>query len=145
MGGFRPGMDALSELGVRSPLKELNFTKSEIRELSKVLGIPGWDKPSYACLATRIPYGERLDDTKLELVEKAEDYLMSLGFKELRVRVHETIIARIEVNPNDFKKIMRPDIRLEINQTLKQMGFAYVALDLQGYRSGSMDEKLHEQ
>ena len=142
--GYRPGLEALSELGVKSPLRELGFTKQEIRDLSKVLGLPGWDKPAYACLATRIPYGERLDDTKLSLVEKAEDYLMSLGFKELRVRVHETVIARIEINPNDFKQIMRPDIRLEINQTLKQMGFAYVALDLQGYRSGSMDESLHE-
>ena len=139
--GYRPGMEALKELGVKSPLRELNFTKAEIRELSKVLGISGWDKPSYACLVTRIPYGERLDNTKLKLVEKAEDFLMGLGFTELRVRVHETVIARIEVNPNDFKKIMRSDIRLEINQTLKQMGFAYVALDLQGYRSGSMDEK----
>ena len=141
-GGYRPGIDALSELGIKSPLREFGFTKSEIRELSKVLGLPGWDKPAYACLATRIPYGERLDETKLKLVEKAEDYLMGLGFKELRVRVHETVIARIEVNPNDFKKIMRPDIRLEINQAFKQMGFAFITLDMQGYRSGSMDEGI---
>lgn len=143
-GDFRPGMKALEELKIKSPLRDLGFTKEEIRSLSHALDIPTWDKPSYACLATRIPYGETIDEAKLKLVEKAEDYLRGLGFNEVRVRVHNTVIARIELNPNDFSTFMRGDIRLEVNHILKSMGFAYVSLDLQGYRTGSMNEVLPE-
>lgn len=143
-GDFRPGMKALEELKIKSPLKDLGFTKSEIRSLSHALDIPTWEKPSYACLATRIPYGEPIDEAKMNLVEKAEDYIRSLGFEEVRVRVHNTVIARIELNPNDFSRFMRGDIRLEVNLMLKNMGFAYVSLDLQGYRTGSMNEVLDE-
>ena len=143
-GDFRPGMKALEELKIKSPLRDLAFTKEEIRSLSRTLEIPTWEKPSYACLATRIPYGEVIDEAKLSLVEKAEDYLRGLGFKEVRVRVHNTVIARIELNPNDFSTFMRGDIRLEVNSVLKGMGFAYVSLDLQGYRTGSMNEVLPE-
>ena len=142
---FRPGLKALSEMKVKSPLREYGFTKEEIRAISKTLGLPTWDKPAYACLATRIPYGETLDDDKLRLVEKAEQYLIGLGFQEVRVRTHGTVNARIELNPNDFKRFMRADIRLEVNQVFKQMGFAYVALDLQGYRTGSMNESVEGQ
>ena len=144
-GDFRPGMKALEELKVKSPLKLLGFTKEEIRSLSRVLEIPTWNKPSFACLATRIPYGEHIDEAKLKLVEKAEDYIRGLGFEEVRVRVHNTVIARIELNPNDFSTFMRGDIRLEVNQVLKSMGFAYVSLDLQGYRTGSMNEVLGDE
>ena len=143
-GDFRPGMKALEELKIKSPLRDLGFTKEEIRSLSHALDIPTWDKPSYACLATRIPYGETIDEAKLKLVEKAEDYLRGLGFNEVRVRVHNTVIARIELNPNDFSTFMKGDIRLEVNHILKSMGFAYVSLDLQGYRTGSMNEVLPE-
>ena len=141
---FRPGLKALSELKIKSPLKELGFTKKEIRSLSHALELPTWEKPSYACLATRIPYGESIDTDKLKLVEQAEAYLRGLGFREVRVRLHGTVIARIELNPNDFKTFMRGDIRLEVNQRLKAMGFAYVSLDLQGYRTGSLNEVLPE-
>ena len=141
---FRPGMKALTELGIRSPLKELAFTKQEIRLLSKALKLPTWEKPAYACLATRIPYGETIDEPKLQMVEKAEAYLRGLGFDEVRVRVHNTVLARIELNPNEFSRFMRGDVRLEVNQILKGMGFAYVSLDLQGYRTGSLNEVLPE-
>ena len=143
-GDFRPGMRALEELGIHSPMAELGFTKKEIRALSRALDLPTWDKPSYACLATRIPYGETIDATKLALIEKAEKYLHGLGFQEVRVRVHGTVCARIEMNPNDFSRFMRGDVRLEVNTVLKQMGFAYVSLDLQGYRTGSLNEVLPE-
>ncbi|MBO4395033.1 MAG: ATP-dependent sacrificial sulfur transferase LarE [Eubacterium sp.] len=143
-GDFRPGLRALEELKIHSPLVELGFTKKEIRALSHALDLPTWDKPSYACLATRIPYGETIDASKLEMVEKAEQYLRDLGFREVRVRVHGTVSARIELNPNDFSRFMRGDVRLEVNLMLKRMGFAYVSLDLQGYRTGSMNEVLPE-
>ncbi len=143
-GDFRPGLKALEELKIHSPLVELGFTKKEIRALSRALELPTWDKPSNACLATRIPYGETIDATKLALIEKAEQYLRDLGFNEVRVRMHGTVSARIELNPNDFTRFMRGDIRLEVNLMLKRMGFAYVSLDLQGYRSGSMNETLTE-
>ncbi|MEE3467829.1 MAG: ATP-dependent sacrificial sulfur transferase LarE [Eubacterium sp.] len=141
-GDYRPGLKALEEIKIRSPLKELGFTKKEIRSLSHALNLPTWEKPAYACLATRIPYGESIDLGKLKMVEQAEAYLHELGFEEVRVRVHNTVIARIELNPNDFSRFMRGDIRLEVNHKLKTMGFAYVSLDLQGYRTGSMNEIL---
>ncbi len=144
MGDFRPGMKALEEIHIRSPLKELGFTKKEIRSLSRALDLPTWEKPSYACLATRIPYGESIDVKKLKMVEQAEAYLHELGFQEVRVRVHNTVIARIELSPNDFSRFMRGDIRLDVNHKLKTMGFAYVSLDLQGYRTGSLNEVLPE-
>ena len=143
-GDFRPGMKALEELKIHSPLREFGFTKKEIRSLAHAIGLEVWDKPAYACLATRVPYGEILDPSKLQLVEKAEAYLRSLGFVEVRVRVHNTVNARIELNPNDFARFMRGDVRLEVNQRLKSMGFAYVSLDLQGYRTGSLNEVLPE-
>ena len=141
---FRPGLKALEELKIKSPLKELGFTKKEIRSLSHALELPTWEKPSNACLATRIPYGEPIDLEKLKLIGQAEAYLRELGFTEVRVRMHNTVIARIELNPNDFSRFMRGDIRLEVNHRLKAMGFAYVSLDLQGYRTGSLNEVLPE-
>lgn len=140
-GDYRPGMRALRELGIKSPLKENGFTKNDIRICSKELGLPTWDKPSFACLASRFPYKERITDEKLAMVEKAENLLIRLGFRQFRCRIHGDM-ARIEVMPEDFQKIMSNDVRDEIVKSYKSYGFTYVALDMQGFRSGSMNETL---
>lgn len=136
---FRPGMKALDELGIQSPLRKAGFTKAEIRELSKTLGLPTWNKPSFACLASRFVYGEPITKEKLKMVEDAEQLLMDLGFRQFRVRIHGKI-ARIEVMPEDFAKIIEENTRIKIHETLKNFGFSYVTLDLKGYRTGSMNE-----
>ena len=138
---YRPGMQALEELGIKSPLRITGFTKSDIRELSKSLGLPTWDKPSFACLASRFVYGETIDKKKLKMVEDSEQLLMDLGFKQFRVRIHG-YLARIEIFPEDFSKIIQNDIRIKIHDELKKLGFSYVTLDLKGYRTGSMNESL---
>ena len=135
---YRPGLRALSELGIKSPLKNNGFSKSEIRELSKRSGLPTWKKPSLACLATRFPYGESLDEEKIKMVGEAEKYLTGLGFEQVRVRYHQNI-ARIEINKEQFEKILTPEISGSIDGKLKELGFSYVALDLAGYRTGSMN------
>ncbi len=136
---YRPGRKAGREMGVRSPLAEIGFSKSEIRSLSKALGLPTADKPQMACLVSRIPYNERITRKKLDMVEKAESYLISLGVKQLRVRGHGDL-ARIEVMPVDFSLVMSK--REEIVNRFRQIGFVYITLDIQGFRSGSMDEVL---
>lgn len=136
---YRPGMRALAELKIKSPLREVGLSKSEIRALSRELKLPTWDKPSMACLASRIPYGETLTLEKLSRVEAAEEFLSGKGFKQLRVRVHGKI-SRIEVLPEDFPRLIA--LREEISARLKDLGFNYVTLDLQGYRVGSMNESL---
>ncbi|MDY6399849.1 MAG: ATP-dependent sacrificial sulfur transferase LarE [Synergistales bacterium] len=136
---FRPGMKALDELGIQSPLRKAGLTKAEIRELSKSLGLPTWNKPSFACLASRFVYGEPITKEKLKMVEDAEQLLMDLGFKQFRVRIHGKI-ARIEVMPEDFCKLIEENTRSKIYDTLKNLGFSYVTLDLKGYRAGSMNE-----
>ena len=133
---YRPGMRALAELNVKSPLREVGLSKSEIRELSRALNLPTADKPSMACLASRIPYGEPLTAKKLSQVEAAEEFLRVAGFNQLRVRVHGNI-ARIEVLPDEFSKLLK--LRVEISARLKGLGFDYVTLDLQGYRTGSLN------
>lgn len=140
-GDYRPGMKAIKELGIRSPLREAKLTKKEIRRLSKAFDLPTWDKPSFACLASRIPYGEKITKEKLVLVEKSEKLLMQLGFKQMRVRVHGNI-ARIEVLPEQIEKFMQEDIRKIVYEKLMEYGFSYVTLDLKGYRTGSMNEVL---
>lgn len=135
----RPGMRAGGELGVRSPLKEAGLTKEDIRQLSREMGLPTWDKPSFACLSSRFPYGERITQEKLTMVGRAEDYLRSLGVGQLRVR-HHGDLARIEVAATDFPKVLAAAD--EIARKLKELGYTYVALDLQGYRTGSMNEVL---
>ena len=135
-GDYRPGMKALAELKIKSPLREVGLYKSEIRALSKELNLATADKPSMACLASRIPYGETLTAQKLSRVEVAEGFLISKGFNRLRVRVHGNI-ARIEVLPEDFSKIL--ELRKEISGRFNDLGFDYVTLDLQGYRVGSMN------
>ncbi|MCQ2491642.1 MAG: ATP-dependent sacrificial sulfur transferase LarE [Lachnospiraceae bacterium] len=142
---YRPGMRAIKELGVKSPLQEAELFKSEIRALSKMLALPTWEKPSFACLATRFVYGEPITSEKLAMVEKGEELLFDLGFKQVRVRIHESHhgnIARIEVFPEEIEKIAAKDIRETIAKTFKDIGFAYTSLDLTGYRTGSMNEVL---
>ncbi|MBQ7266771.1 MAG: TIGR00268 family protein, partial [Synergistaceae bacterium] len=134
-------MKALEELGVISPLRHCGFTKSDVREISRELGLATWDKPSFACLASRFVYGEKITREKLRMVERSEDFLMSLGFRQLRVRVHGDA-ARIEIIPQDFAKFLSDDIRIRVYDALKSFGFSYVSLDLKGYRTGSMNEPL---
>ena len=140
-GDYRPGLRAIRELGVRSPLHDAGLTKAEIRALSREMGLPTWNKPSFACLASRFPYGERITAAGLDRVERAEQWLMDagLGLAQLRVRSHGDM-ARIEVPPADIPRIAaRAE---EIAAALQSFGFAYVALDLQGYRTGSLNEVL---
>lgn len=141
LGDYRPGLKALEELQVKSPLREAGFTKADIRALSRELGLPTWSKQSNACLATRFPYGTEITAEKLSLVDKAESALSGMGFTQLRVRVHNDI-ARIEVPAEQIETLLRDEIRTSIVDALKELGFAYVTLDLAGYRTGSMDEKL---
>ncbi len=140
-GDYRPGLQAVAELGILSPLRYAKLTKEEIRTLSKKMGLPTWDKPSFACLASRFVYGERIDEKKLNMVEKAEQLLLDMGFYQVRVRIHGDM-ARIEVLPEEFPKIMEEKNREKIVTTLKSLGFSYVTMDLTGYRTGSMNETL---
>jgi len=137
----RPGMRAAAELGVVSPLKKAGLTKDDIRELSKMLGLPTWDKPSFACLASRFPYGEEITAEKLNMVEAAEDFIRNLGFRQVRVRHHGTI-ARIEVPEEDMGRFLDCSVRQSVFSRLKEIGYVYVSLDLKGYRSGSLNEVL---
>jgi uncharacterized protein len=140
-GDFRPGMKAARELGIRSPLLEAGLTKREIREASRSLGLSTWDKPSLACLASRFPYGTPITLEGLSLIEKAEEFMRRLGFRQVRVRYHGKI-ARVEVEPRDFKRLLGNETRRKVTQSLRQIGFTYVTLDLEGYRTGSMNETL---
>jgi uncharacterized protein len=137
----RPGRMAIQELGIRSPLKEALFTKIEVRELSKELGLPTWDKPSFACLASRFPYGEEITEQGLRMVDEAEDFLFGLGFKQVRVR-HYGSLARIEILNEEMSRLMNGSLRDKVVSHLKEIGYRYITLDLQGFRSGSMNEVL---
>ena len=141
-GDYRPGRRAIKELGIVSPLHEVGLTKDEIRALSREMGLPTSDKPSFACLASRFPYGERITAAALERVERAEQWLLDAGFglTQLRVRSHGDL-ARIEVPPGDIPRLATR--ASEITAAFKELGFAYVALDLRGYRTGSMNEVLN--
>ncbi|RKI38039.1 ATP-dependent sacrificial sulfur transferase LarE [bacterium D16-51] len=138
---YRPGMKAARELGVCSPLQEAGLSKAEIRELSRKLGLFSWDKPSSACLASRFVYGEAINEKKLGMVEEAERFLSELGFCQSRVRMHG-MLARIEVQKEELHKIANEKLGMQISERLKEIGFTYVALDLEGYRMGSMNETL---
>ncbi len=140
-GDYRPGRKAVRELGVHSPLQEAGLYKAEIRELSRQLGLLTWEKPSYACLASRFVYGETIDEKRLHMVDQAEQLLLGLGFRQLRVRIHGTL-ARIEVPPAEIGRITEDGMRMQITEKLREYGFTYVTLDLQGYRTGSMNEVL---
>ena len=154
-GDYRPGMKAIAELGIKSPLREAGLTKEDIRALSKAFGLPTWDKPSFACLASRVPYGESLTREKLSMVERAEQVLIDKGFKQFRVRVHEdsgrhykgskavsNYLARIEVLPEDMERFLLPELRSSVDEELRCIGFSYVSLDLKGYRTGSLNEVI---
>lgn len=140
-GDYRPGLAAIRELGIASPLQDAGLTKAEIRSLSKEFGLSTWEKPSFACLASRFVYGETISREKLQMVDRAEQLLLELGFCQVRVRMHGTI-ARIELLPQDFDKILNDSVRDLIHTQLKKYGFSYVTLDLMGYRTGSMNETL---
>jgi len=137
----RPGKRAIQELGIRSPLKETGFTKAEVRELSRALGLSTWDKPSFACLASRFPYGEEITEEGLKRVDRAEDFLFGLGFKQVRVR-HYGHLARIEILKEEMARLMDGSLRATVVDHLKGMGYRYITLDLEGFRSGSMNEVL---
>jgi uncharacterized protein len=140
---YRPGMDALRELGVRSPFVELNIGKDEIRALAHERGLTVWDKPAAACLASRVPYGEIIDEAKLDRIEKAEDAMRALGFRLARARDHGDLV-RLEIDPALFDRLTDASLRARIVQAMKDAGYRYVSLDLQGYRRGAMNETLND-
>jgi uncharacterized protein len=140
---FRPGLKALKEMSVRSPLSEAGLTKQEIRELSRKAGLPLWDKPAMACLLTRIPYESEVSEGMLKMIEQAEDHLFEKGYPGTRVRVHGDVI-RIECMPGYLEKIISDPEREHIVANLKKIGFRYISLDLEGYRTGSMNPETEE-
>lgn len=142
-GDYRPGLRAVKELAIKSPLIEADLTKADIRSLSREMGLPTWDKPSLACLASRFPYGERITVGKLGTVLKAEEYLLSLGFGSCRVRYYGKL-ARIEVPRPEIERLMEDRMRAKVVRRLKALGFQYVTIDLEGYRSGSMNVGLEK-
>lgn len=141
-GDYRPGMKALKELGIISPLKEAGLTKNEIRMLSKEAGLPTWDKPAAACLASRFAYGERITAEGIRRVAAAEKFIRNMGYRGIRVRVHGDL-ARIEVSASDIPSVAEESVRNKISSKLKELGFKYVTADLNGYRTGSMNEVLN--
>lgn len=138
---FRPGWKAAGEMGIIAPLVEARLTKEDIRFLSKEMGLSTWDKPSMACLASRVPYGETITETKLRMIGEAEKEIASHGFTQYRVRVHGPL-ARIELQASEMNRIMEPGIRERITAKLKELGFLYVSLDLEGYVTGSLNKAL---
>lgn len=140
---FRPGTRARDELGVRSPLQEARLTKEEIRYLSRLAGLPTWNKPSFACLASRFPYYSEINEEVLIKIAQAEEFLRSQGFKQVRLR-HHGALARIEVSPEDIPRFLEAKLRQKVVQRLKNLGYQYVTIDLEGYRTGSMNEVLRE-
>lgn len=142
IGDYRPGHQAAHDYKVRSPLLEAGFTKAEVRQLSKKLGLPNWNKPAAACLASRIPYGTIITREALLQIEHAEAFLHGLGLRQLRVR-HHGQVARIEAEPGDFRHLL--EHRDEVVEKLKSIGYAYITLDMAGFRSGSMNDVIHKQ
>lgn len=140
-GDYRPGLQAVAELGIKSPLRESQLFKADIRTLSKYLGLPTWKKQSFACLSSRFVYGETISEEKLRMVDQAEQLLLDLGFHQVRVRIHGKM-ARIEIEPEEFERLIEEKHRRKIVDSLKEYGFTYVTMDLMGYRTGSMNETL---
>ena len=138
---YRPGLRAAGELSVKCPLREAGLTKADIRMISKAMGLPTWNKPAYACLASRFVYGEEITEEKLKMIDRAEQFLIEHGFLEERVRLHGNI-ARIEVPAKDITRLAEEGIREEVYKRFKEIGFMYVTLDMRGYRLGSMNEAL---
>lgn len=141
VGDYRPGRQAARELGVRSPLEECGLTKAEIRELSRRAGLPTWNEPASACLSSRVPYGQMVTIEKLSMIDKAEMALKQLGFRLVRVR-HHGDVARIEIAEEEMRRALDPEMTRQMSAALKAFGFKYVTLDLEGYRTGSLNEAL---
>ena len=144
LGDFRPGMKAKGEHSVRSPLLEAGFGKADVRALARELNIATWDKPSFACLSSRFPYGQGITKENLTKVDSAETFMRDLGFRFFRVRHHDNKTARLEIGPQEFDRLLDATLREKIVGRMKELGFVYVTLDLQGFRSGSMNEVLTE-
>ena len=140
-GDFRPGQRAAREFGVRGPLKEAGMGKREIRAVAKLLGVPVWDKPAMACFSSRIPYGSRVDLASLNMIYRAEKALRELGFRQVRVRHHESI-ARIEVERSELPRLVDEEMSRQVTRALRNIGYLYITVDLQGYRTGSMNESF---
>lgn len=140
-GDYRPGLQAVAEQNVKSPLRQVELSKDEIRELSNIMGLPTWNKQSFACLSSRFPYGEMITPERLTVIDKAEQFLLDAGLHQVRVRYHDNL-ARIETDEAGFEKMMDKTLRDSIYNYLKQLGFTYIALDMKGYRTGSMNETL---
>src|SRR5512133_2410146 len=141
MSDHRPGRKALQEKNVRSPLQEAGMTKEDIRNYSHTLNLPTWDRDALACLSSRFPYGETIDLKKLQMVDAAENFLQDLGFRNIRAR-HEKNSIRIEVSPSQIKRIADDHIRSQVVSKMKELGYKYVSIDLEGYRQGSLNEAL---
>jgi uncharacterized protein len=140
-GDYRPGRQAAREFGVRSPLDEAGLTKPEIRELARRAGLPIWDEPASACLSSRIPYQSEVTEAKLAIIERAEEAVRALGFRVFRVRHHDTL-ARLEIARDEMARALEPAVNEALVAALKAVGYQYVSLDLQGYRTGSLNEVL---
>ncbi len=140
---YRPGRKAIKELNIRSPLIEAGLSKQDIRDLSKEMNLPTWNKPAFACLASRIPYGNTISKEKLNMIDKAEQYLIDMGFVQFRVR-HHGDVARIEVLQSEIEKFNNIELRDRVYKKFKEIGFPYTALDLMGYRTGSMNETIKQ-
>jgi uncharacterized protein len=138
---YRPGLRALAEMGIHSPLRDAGLRKADIRVLSQRLGLPTWDKPAFACLASRVSYGERITSEKLHRIDRAESYLRGIGLRQVRVRSHQDL-ARIEVAREERAKLCDPKIMDEVAARLKSLGFLYVCMELQGYETGSMNRTI---
>ena len=143
LGDHRPGMKALQEKKVRSPLLEAKLTKADIRELSRELGLPTWQKDELACLSSRFPYGEKITEEKLHMVDRAENFLADMGFHNIRAR-HTGKTLKMEVSPEQISRFFEPDLRKKIIQKIKEIGYTYVTVDLEGYRRGSLNEVVNE-
>ena len=144
-GDFRPGLKAVAEMGVLSPLRRARLAKSDIRALSKEMGLATWDKPSFACLASRFPYGERIDAERLRRIDAAEQFLLDQGFRQVRVRFHDQgRLGRIEVDEQGFDLLADAELRKRIYKYFTGLGFIFTSVDLQGYRTGSMNETLKQ-
>ncbi len=143
-GDYRPGLQAVAELEIKSPLRYAGMTKADIRQLSKMLGLATWDKQSFACLSSRFVYGEDITREKLLMVDQAEQLLLDMGFHQIRVRIHDKM-ARIELLPEEFDKLLQPEIRDKVLSEFQNYGFTYVTMDLRGYRTGSMNETIQRE